>query len=151
MWGPAQPLVLISPQSGSPSVRYKLGACVCTSDVDCPDCLEQSDKEGDHTILCRSKGERIARHNHIRDHLYHTAVCSAVSPNREDRAIIRGSDARPAGVLILYQRLAVILVKRICSLFINQLPNQPSPVIMDQSRAKSSRIVNHPQSSVSQG
>ena len=82
------------------SVRYRLGAPVYTSAGECPACRDHSDKEGDHAISCGSKGERIARHNHLRDHLYHTAVCSALSPTREDRAIIPGSDARPADVLI---------------------------------------------------
>ena len=82
------------------SARYRLGAPVYITDGECPACHQYSDKEGDHAISCGSKGERIARHNHLRDHLYHTAVCSALSPTREDRAIIPGSDARPADVLI---------------------------------------------------
>jgi hypothetical protein len=82
------------------SVRYRLGAPVYTTAGECPACHQHSDKLGDHAISCGSKGERIARHNHLRDHLYHTAVCSALSPTREDRAIIPGSDARPADVLI---------------------------------------------------
>ena len=82
------------------SVRYRLGAAVYTTAGECPACHQHSDKDGDHAISCGSKGERIARHNHLRDHLYHTAVCSALSPTREDRAIIPGSDSRPADVLI---------------------------------------------------
>ena len=46
------------------------------------------------------EGERIARHNHLRDHLCNTCSSAALSPTREDRALIPGSDARPADVLI---------------------------------------------------
>ena len=76
------------------SGRYRLGAPVYTIAGECPACHQHSDMEGDHAI------SRIARHNHLRDHLYYTAVCSAMSPTREDRAIIPGSDARPADVPI---------------------------------------------------
>ena len=65
-----------------------------------PSCFQPSDKIGDHAIACGSEGERIARHNHLRDHLYNTCAIAALSPTREDRALIPGSDARPADVLI---------------------------------------------------
>ena len=45
-------------------------------------------------------GERIARHNHLRDALYHTAVSAALAPTKEGRALLPGTDARPADVLI---------------------------------------------------
>ena len=84
----------------SVSVRYRLGCAVFPTSGQCPACHLNSDKEGDHAISCGSQGERIARHNHLRDALFHTAVSAALGPTREDRALIPGSDARPADVLI---------------------------------------------------
>ena len=82
------------------SVKYRLGSPVYTVSGQCPACGLHSDKAGDHAISCGSDGERIARHNHLRDTLYHTAVSAALAPTREDRALLPGTDARPADVLI---------------------------------------------------
>ena len=84
----------------SVSVRYRLGCKVFRSAGQCPACPRHSDQEGDHAISCGSEGERIARHNHLRDALYHTAVSAALAPTKEGRALLPGTDARPADVLI---------------------------------------------------
>ena len=55
---------------------------------------------GDHAILCGSQGERIARHNHIRDVLYSTASSANLGPTKEERALIPGRGNKPADVLI---------------------------------------------------
>ena len=61
-----------------------------------------SDKFGDHAIGCASQGERIARHNHLRDALFHTAQSATLAPLREERALLPGvaGDRRPADVLL---------------------------------------------------
>ena len=51
-------------------------------------------------ISCGSAGERISRHNLLRDAVYQTAVSANLAPLREERAILPGTDARPADVLI---------------------------------------------------
>ena len=45
-------------------------------------------------------GERIARHNQLRDALYAAAASANLAPLRELRALIPESDSRPADVLI---------------------------------------------------
>ena len=82
------------------TVKYRLGCPVFSTAGACPACNLFSDKEGDHAISCGHQGERIARHNHLRDTLYHTAVSASLGPTREDRALIPGTEARPADVLI---------------------------------------------------
>jgi hypothetical protein len=82
------------------SAKYRLGCPVFTADGQCSACHQYSGKEGDHAISCGYEGERIARHNHLRDHLYNTCVSAALGPTKEDRALIPGTDARPADVLI---------------------------------------------------
>ena len=51
-------------------------------------------------ISCGWGGERIARHNLIRDVLYNTCSSAALGPTREDRAILPGTEARPADILL---------------------------------------------------
>ena len=54
----------------------------------------------DHSISCASQGERISRHNHLRDALYHAAVSFSLGPTRKDRALLPGVESRPADVYI---------------------------------------------------
>ena len=55
---------------------------------------------GDHALGCGSHGERIARHNLLRDALYQTAVAASLAPVKEGRFLLPGKDARPADLLI---------------------------------------------------
>ena len=55
---------------------------------------------GDHALGCGSQGERIARHNLLRDALYQTAVSASLAPVKEGRFLLPGRDARPADLLI---------------------------------------------------
>ena len=82
------------------SVKYRLGMDIFSRDGQCTACPLHSDARGDHAISCGYEGERISRHNHLRDAIYNTAVQACLGPTREDRALIPGSDARPADVLI---------------------------------------------------
>ena len=53
------------------------------------------------TTLCRVGGEeRIARHNLIRDVLYNACSSAALGPTREDRALLPGTEAKPADILL---------------------------------------------------
>ena len=83
-------------------VKYRLG-CLIYSTVDkCPisTCVQLSDRRGDHAVSCSSQGERTARHNHLRDILYHTAVSASLGPTKEGRFLVPGTGDRPADVLI---------------------------------------------------
>ena len=84
------------------SALYRLGMPVFETDGDCLACGQWSDRFGDHAIGCASQGERIARHNHLRDALYHTAQSASLVPLREERALLPGlaGDRRPADVLL---------------------------------------------------
>ena len=64
------------------------------------DCHRYSDAQGNHAMCCGSGGERISRHNHLRDHLHDTAVAAGLGPVREVRFLIPGEDSRPADVLL---------------------------------------------------
>ena len=82
------------------SVKYRLGVKVFSTAGQCPACPIQSDDLGDHAISCGYAGERIARHDRLRDALFSAAQQGCLGPTREDRALLPGSDSRPADVLI---------------------------------------------------
>jgi hypothetical protein len=90
----------VRPQEFRYSVLYRLGAPVYSSAGPCPACKKDSDKYGDHAIVCGSHGERIARHNQLRDAIYQVAASSNLAPRKEENALLPGTSARPADVLI---------------------------------------------------
>ena len=81
-------------------VKYRLGLPVFDTAGPCPACLRQSDVFGDHALCCGSGGERISRHNALRDALYETAVAAGLGPTKEGRFLLPGNDRRPADILV---------------------------------------------------
>ena len=51
-------------------------------------------------MCCSSDGERIARHNILRDALFSAAQSAALGPSKEGRFLLPGTDRRPADILI---------------------------------------------------
>ena len=49
----------------------------------CPACLRHSDVLRDHLLCCESGGERISRHNALRDALFDTAVAAGLGATKE--------------------------------------------------------------------
>ena len=90
----------VRPQEFRYSILYRLGAPVYQSSGPCPACSKPSDRLGDHAIVCGSHGERIARHHHLRDALYQAAAGANLAPRKEEGALLPGTNARPADVLI---------------------------------------------------
>ena len=81
-------------------LKYRLGVPVFLHDGQCPACHQQSDKLGDHALGCQQTGDRIARHNRLRDVLFEAAAGAALGPVREERHLLPGTAAKPADVLI---------------------------------------------------
>ena len=91
----------LHPLEFTTALKYRLGAAIYTREGPCVACGRHSDLLGDHALCCGGQGERIARHNSLREELYHTAVAAALGPAREGRGLIPGrAGARPADVLI---------------------------------------------------
>ena len=63
-------------------------------------CRGFGDKYGDHAISCAINGERIAKHNHVRDAIFAAASQAALGPRKEPAGLLPGSDDRPADVLL---------------------------------------------------
>ena len=53
-------------------VKYRLGLPVFDQRGPCPACLQESDILGDHALCCGSGGERISRHNALKDAIFET-------------------------------------------------------------------------------
>jgi hypothetical protein len=82
------------------AAKLRLGMPVYETAGPCPACLKHCDALGDHALCCAYQGERISRHNRLRDALYHTAVSAALGPAIEGRFLLPGNDRRPADVFI---------------------------------------------------
>ena len=80
--------------------KYQLGMNIYTSAGPCPACGIHSDQLGDHAMCCGQQGERISRHNILRDALFSAAQSAALGPTKEGRFLLPGSDRRPADILI---------------------------------------------------
>ena len=90
----------VRPQEFRYSVLYRLGAPIYPSAGPCPACKRDSDRYGDRAIVCGSHGERIARHNQLRDAIYQVAASANLAPRKEENALLPGTNARPADVFI---------------------------------------------------
>ena len=82
------------------ATRLRLGMNVYEVAGPCPACQRPGDRLGDHSMCCGSQGERIARHNALRDALYAAAASAALGPTREGRFLLPGGDRRPADIFI---------------------------------------------------
>ena len=58
-------------------------------------CRGFGDKLGDHAISCAINGERIAKHNHVRDAIFAAASQAALGARKEPAGLLPGS-AGPA-------------------------------------------------------
>ena len=113
------------------AVLYRLGAPVYAEEGPCPACSVFSDSRGDHAISCGSQGERISRHDRLRDALFHTAVSAQLGPVKEERALLPGAEQRPADVLIPSwsggrdTALDVTMVNPLCPTLVNRAAADP--------------------------
>ena len=83
------------------AVKYRLGMRVYSTEGPCRSCTTGfNDAFGDHAVGCASDGERIFRHNVVRDALYCTAKSALLSPAKEENSLLPGSAEKPADVFI---------------------------------------------------
>ena len=82
------------------AAKFRLGLPIFDREGPCPSCFRLSDIFGDHALCCGVGGERISRHNALRDAIYDTAVRAGLGPIKEGRFLLPGADRRPADVLL---------------------------------------------------
>ena len=90
----------LRPQEFRYAMLYRLGVPIYSREGPCPACSKPSDRYGDHALACAADGERIARHNHLRDALFSVAASANLAPRKEMQYLLPGSNARPADVFI---------------------------------------------------
>ena len=81
---------------------YWLGISLSSDNAFCPLGSRSSDSLGDHSVACGGNGDRILRHNSLRDVLFTAAQSAALSPRREVPSIVPGSCSRPADLYLPY-------------------------------------------------
>ena len=82
------------------AAKYRLGLAIFDKEGPCPACLRSSDVFGDHALCCGVGGERISRHNALRDAIFDTAAHAGLAPIKEGRFLLPGADRRPADVFL---------------------------------------------------
>ena len=81
-------------------LKYRLGIPVYSSEGPCPACSLPSDCMGDHSLGCAKTGDRIARHNMLRDVIFESAASADLGPSKEEKYLLPGTIARPGDVTI---------------------------------------------------
>ena len=82
------------------SLRYWLGVPLHSSPYSCPECHATADEFGDHRVGCGGNGDRIYRHNAVRDVLYTAAQSAALAPTREATGVVPDSLSRPVDIFL---------------------------------------------------
>ena len=82
------------------AAKIRLGLPVYDQPGPCPNCGRASDVLGDHSLVCGTGGERIVRHNAVRDAIFDTAAAAGLAPLKEGRALLPGNNRRPADVFL---------------------------------------------------
>ena len=81
-------------------LRSWLGVPLHSNSYPCPECGGSADPFGDYQIGCGGNGNRISRHNAIRDVIFNAAQSTALAPTREAPGLVPSSLSRPADVLL---------------------------------------------------
>ena len=81
-------------------ISYWLGVPLHNDPYGCPECHSPADIFGDHQVGCGGNGDRVARHNAIRDVVFLAAQSAALAPSKETPNLLAGSAERPADVLL---------------------------------------------------
>ena len=81
-------------------LAYWLGVPLHNDHFVCPECHNTADPFGDHQIGCGGNGDRISRHNAIRDIIFSAAQSAALGPSKETPGLVSQSSSRPADVLL---------------------------------------------------
>ena len=86
-------------------LKYWLGLPIVEEGSHCPICLRAVDQFGDHQVGCGGNGDRIHRHDSIRDALFSAAQTAALAPRKEVPSLIPGTRSRPADIFLpIWQR-----------------------------------------------
>ena len=66
----------------------------------CPFCQSPADSFGDQQVGCGGNGDRMHRHDSLRDALFSAAQSAALAPRKEMPSLVPGRASRPADVFL---------------------------------------------------
>jgi hypothetical protein len=133
---------VLSPKIFRTAVARLLGQPVSSTSVPCPLCKQTMDIYGDHALCCGKSGDRITRHNRLRNLVFKLADTGLLAPELEKLGILGVTDKtrrRPGDVSIKdwsLRRGLAIDVAVICPLATSHL-RETEPC---ESYAKSQKI-----------
>ena len=81
-------------------LRYWLGLPLFPADSICSVCHSSADIFGDHHVGCGGNGDRIHRHNSIRDAIFTAAQSAALAPLKEFSHLIPNRHSRSADIFL---------------------------------------------------
>jgi hypothetical protein len=94
---------ILSPKIFRVAVARLLGQPVFSSSAPCPLCEQTMDPLGDHPLCCNKSGDRITRHNRLRNLVFKLADTGLLAPELEKLGILGVTDKtrrRPGDVSI---------------------------------------------------
>lgn len=81
-------------------VKYRFGLPIIAPSPACPLCKEPQDSFGHHALKCKSSGDRIRRHNNLRNRFHNLAQQALMAPRIEVPRLIPDNGHKPADVLL---------------------------------------------------
>jgi len=118
---------VLAPKIFRTAVARLLGQPVYSSSAPCPLCKQTMDLYGDHSLCCKKSGDRITRHNNLRNLVFKLADTGLLAPEMEKLGILGPTDKsrrRPGDVSIKHwslRRGLAIDVAIICPLAVSHL------------------------------
>ena len=79
---------------------YWLGLRMFAEGSICSICQGAADPYGDHHVGCGGNGDRIFRHDSIRDAIFPVAQSASLAPRKEAPSLIPSSRSRPADIYL---------------------------------------------------
>ena len=79
---------IMSPHHFRTAVMYRLGIPLLTDEIPCPLCTQPIYPNGDHATCCAKTGDRITRHNALRNMVANIANQGMLSPVLEKQGIL---------------------------------------------------------------
>ena len=114
----------------------------------CTACKDQtSDVHGDHSTGCKNEGERIYRHNTLRDTVHATAKGAGIPVAKEERSLLPGTEEKPADVYLpgwangLDAALDITVVSPLQSQLVKKAAEEPGSAARKRYKEKQSKYL----------
>jgi len=92
---------ILKPRNFQVAVAYRLGVRVLKEEISCPLCEQPVDTFGDHATCCTKSGDRIIRHNALRNLLHKVAGDGLLAPELEKQGLLGSTVGRRPGDVTL--------------------------------------------------